>query len=345
MNESNDFDERTILDWMMANPSLSYKDVCKLAVEKISRTLNRYDRVTINEGMLLFRKERASQERLVGEVTSSEIVVCTGYIADDFYTPIGQFCVDINRRYCNQCGYRFIPFVYTQEEAKGVLDSRGPCFLKIAILLNLLQNKIQNGFTIDDIQYLVWIDADAVVVDFMQRFEDIIAIAENREVIVGEDHHPVCLLNSGVMLLKANDAWVKNLLDEIWHDSKYFDKTHYEQSSLEAALRRRDEGLERYRQQEPESGPQIRLENEITSKPTSVDGRKGFYSYLTGSYKPKAFPHTMVMSKRDLNSDVVDDGDDMLDNKNEKCRFIFHPAGKKGKLHLLQTMAKGRGII
>ena len=76
---------------------------------------------------------------------------------------------------------------------------------KVLLMRQLLATAEARG-----IAWLMWIDADAAVINPAVRLlEDIVAAASGRELIVGEDLHPTSdHLNAGVLLVRAG-AWAR----------------------------------------------------------------------------------------------------------------------------------------
>ena len=67
----------------------------------------------------------------------------------------------------------------------------------------------------NNIRYIMWIDADAAVVDHSVTVEEKIAMGGQRDLIVAEDMNPGCLVNAGVLLVR-NSAFSRGLWDDVW---------------------------------------------------------------------------------------------------------------------------------
>lgn len=169
----------------------------------------------------------------------------------------------------------------------------------------------------DGVEYVVWIDADALIISRNVCLESLVQLAEYRELIISEDKR--CLLNTGVMLLRVCE-WTQNFLREVWEERRYFKVAQFEQSAFESVLKRRYEGLHLL---EP-------------------------YHWLKGGPEIKQFAHTCVMAAHMLNSNVSDDdvfeSNGLRDKAEMSAKFIFHPYGRKQKMKLLIGMVMSRGV-
>lgn len=109
-------------------------------------------------------------------------------------------CLNINRIYCEKHRYEFHaqhPAWPTPEVGYG---SSGEAYYmpyqKPYVLL-------ENLHTVD---YVVWVDIDAVFVNHEKRIEDVINLAPERDIIYFDDIASKKSLNSGVLIVKSNAA-------------------------------------------------------------------------------------------------------------------------------------------
>jgi hypothetical protein len=105
--------------------------------------------------------------------------------------------------YCEKYGYGMI--IYNQVLNNEVM----PCWNKIAsILLNIKKYK-----------YLIWIDADAIIVNFNINIYQFILENSYADLIVCLDifSHKECF-NSGIMIIKNTD-WAYNLFLKVWNSN------------------------------------------------------------------------------------------------------------------------------
>lgn len=290
--------------------------------------------------------ERVRTERDAGATFSpSSILLCTAYSSD---YSIGRLCEAVNRQYAARHGYRFESVVLPYSEMLEAVAPRAhPTWYKVLLLRRLLSEAAAQGVT-----WIMWLDADAIVVEQETRIlEDIVSAAHGRELIVAEDMHVGCLLNAGVLLVRAC-AWSEAMWADVWEERRYWGVPYYEQASLVAVLRTRLEGLE-------------------TVRP--------FHSFTSGGPQgPKLFAHVAVLPTLDFNSnrwergaaasdraveeggdrspttglgghshgstsegrDTIDGTDDSpgADAAGLRARFIFHPAGGNKLAALLRVV-------
>jgi hypothetical protein len=206
------------------------------------------------------------------------------------------------------------------------ISPRAHCaWYKALMLLRYLENKqelLHSG-----IDYLLWIDADAIVIDHSISLDYFITLGRGSDLIISEDIHKGCLINSGVMLVRLTE-WSRSLWDEVWNSERsrrYHDVYFYDQSALMRALRARDVGLEQL---------------------------KPFHSFDTdGPQGPKFFRHVCVLTHLQFNtnagvsvhrdSKVVDDGNAAEeciaggDHGGSRALFVFHALGPWNKMDAL----------
>ena len=111
---------------------------------------------------------------------------------------------------------------------------------KVLMINRLLDELARSGAVRTDTEtapytHLMWIDADAVVVDHSNRVEELIALGgRSAQLVVAEDMTPCCLLNAGVLIIR-NSAWSRALWSELWTAQwakRYLDTPFYEQTAL-----------------------------------------------------------------------------------------------------------------
>lgn len=108
--------------------------------------------------------------------------------------------------------------------------------------------------------HLVWIDADAVVLNHARSVESILdaiaapALTEDLssplaepELVISEDLTPCCIVNTGVLIVRVSE-WSRSLWRDVWahqHSVKFHTKRYHEQSALLKQLLLRNEELPR----------------------------------------------------------------------------------------------------
>lgn len=198
------------------------------------------------------------------------ITVCTAYTTN--YT-LGRLCEDVNRRYCQRHGYRFVSEALDAKQMQAAIDPRTSfSWFKVLMLNRLLEEEI--ALKDQKEGYVLWIDADAVFVREDRKIESIISMGPDMDLIVGEDLSAACQINAGVLLVRVS-RWSQALFRDMWNRKSRFQRARYfEQSELLKQLSFRNEGLEMV---EP------------------------FHSYRKGPLV-KRFPHVLVLPREEFNS-------------------------------------------
>jgi hypothetical protein len=251
---------------------------------------------------------------------------------------------------------------------------------KVLLIRRLLEEALAGG---QGVEWIMWIDADAVVIDPSIRvIETLIAPREaarraltagtatsptpllkalsSLELVIGEDITPTMPVNMGVALVRVSE-WSRRLWDDVWMRSRYFARPYYEQAALVKCLEKRWQGLSEW----PRSIP--------------------FHSYLPGyPGGDKHFPNVCVLPHLDINSTLCGagmathprmqlyrqfrreqlaearrrgeggsspdhppgegEGEGEEPREEEEARFIFHAAGKSKKLTSITAMMDRHGI-
>ncbi|CAK9022188.1 unnamed protein product [Durusdinium trenchii] len=142
------------------------------------------------------------------------------------YAP-GKVCETANRTYAERHGYDFECDVLPADE---MLDAIAPRDAHTWYKVLMLRRAIAAGKH----GFVVWIDADALVVDQEKPLEAFIAQAEGRDLIVQEDLSAECRINCGVMIFRRT-SWCQTLLRLLWEGNlsrRHHCKAYYEQSAL-----------------------------------------------------------------------------------------------------------------
>jgi hypothetical protein len=140
-------------------------------------------------------------------------------IYDRHYDPVTEVTFPVVRSYCKSHGYLF-KSVYSQPEswAEAVWE-------KIPVLRDHLQY----------FDWLMWIDADAMVMNHTIRLERLIDSAyENAHLIISRDENG---LNAGVFLLKNCDDSMKFLEEVDSKKSEFISRRYPEQEAMQDCLR------------------------------------------------------------------------------------------------------------
>jgi hypothetical protein len=138
------------------------------------------------------------------------------------YCDVFQPCVDSVRRYSELHG---LPFFYFDDP--GITD-RPISWARIPILLHLMT-------TYPEIEYFMWIDADAMVTNPHFSLGVLTGELERTDKLVMYCIDTSNNLNDGVALYK-NDAEVMKFLEAIWDYEEYIDHPWWANAALSRAM-------------------------------------------------------------------------------------------------------------
>jgi len=201
----------------------------------------------------------------------TNFLLVTAY-SDDY--SVGRLTEQVNRAYASKHQYLFHSVQLPSEDMLSAIAPKKHCaWYKIYLLKKLLANR---QFLYDNrVGYLMWIDADAIIVDHARPLHTVVAQAAERDLIIAEDMNVGCLLNSGVFLVRTTQ-WAVDFVDDVWRCSQYDTVPFYEQSSIIRCLRHRSEWIHHL---------------------------LPFHSFVAGGPPdPKLFAHVAVLPIRALNS-------------------------------------------
>lgn len=238
------------------------------------------------------------------------IMIVMAY-SDDY--TVGRICEKVNRSYADKYGYAFYSDVATAASMEqSILPKKHCTWYKI----KLLQDILSNSDMIHNVSYLVWIDADAVVINHNISFIDLIKQhGADRELIIGEDMHLGCLINAGVFAIKVC-KWSKDFLDDVWSCPWYDDVCFYEQSAMTKCLKSRGEGLELMKPFHSFTPPDNATVKDNTSKScddqnalefahkASADSNFSIEESSSLLHSVKLFPHVAVLPQHKFNSNI-----------------------------------------
>lgn len=206
-------------------------------------------------------KKKANTNNMNNTITPTpklKFHLLTAY--SDNYAKIGDLCAKVNEKYAEKhenCIFEAV--VDSHENMMEVVGARNhTTWYKIKLFIDKLKEKLSaeenHKMTekIDDqnsqtLEYLVWLDADAAIIDFSKKMDEIVTLGEFRELVMGEDMHAGGnLINCGVFFVKVCD-WSLKLFEEVWDlqikkrggGRGYIDVCFYEQSALGRVLKKR----------------------------------------------------------------------------------------------------------
>jgi hypothetical protein len=150
-----------------------------------------------------------------------KIKLVTWYDVD--MAEVGEITSRIQQEYAQKHGYTAIRQTGTKEEY------RAAPWNKIAVLRQAMQ--------CDWCEWLMWLDADAVIANMDVTIESIIAqIPNGKEVAFGTDDNGLC---TGVFLIR-NSPWSRSFLEAVWFlkdvnfEHEYGDGRRWEQNCIKA---------------------------------------------------------------------------------------------------------------
>jgi hypothetical protein len=220
----------------------------------------------LGESNILPHEQSISQS-----IQPHEILICMAY-SDDY--TLGTICELIVRAYALKHGYQFLSQVLPYEEMMRAISPRQHCaWYKALLIRNLLhhldlpvpsQPQPQPQPVVTDWKFLVWIDADALILNSAIRIEDILSnsfhflFPDNEEaasassssphkfpdLIISQDFSATssCPINTGVMIVQ-NTSWSQSLWEDVW-SHRFCEKYHavyfYDQSALIKCLKMRN---------------------------------------------------------------------------------------------------------
>jgi hypothetical protein len=258
---------------------------------------------------------------------------------------LGRICEKVNHYYADKHGYQFHAVVQPFHEMLGVVCPKKHCaWFKIRLLLDelkILLDRRTEGDEIAPIQYIGWIDADAMVIKPNVSVQYFLRKGQFKELIIAEDMHAGCPINTGVVFLKVC-PWSLSLLEDVWQCTRYDSTLYYEQSALVKILRQRKERLDRVIPFHSFAGgpSTVKLFPHVAVYPhTELNSNVGVHRselelYLNDDYASVDEPN-LANQEKEAFENSHDDGDDREDR--EEYPFVFHVAGVKGKLDFLRS--------
>ena len=110
--------------------------------------------------------------------------------------------------YAEQNDYLFYPF--HGPNTKHDYAPYDPRWNKIKILLNLLSEEALNSV------YVVWVDADLIVLDFGMKIEMIGSLYSQANIIISKDMETATYISNSGFIIVRNSEWSKAFLEQWW---------------------------------------------------------------------------------------------------------------------------------
>jgi hypothetical protein len=176
-----------------------FGELQRIITNQIGRTIGFPERKVISTSLRAAYCAAAEVKRSTDDKGSRRILLFTAYTED---YVIGNLCDTINKKYAARHGYEYVSQVLPYDDMLAEIgpDKQHCTWYKVLMMKNFLSEQMEMLIE-KQIQYLMWIDADAVVINDEIKVEDIIARGKNRDLIIAENMHSCCLLNAGVMMM------------------------------------------------------------------------------------------------------------------------------------------------
>jgi len=309
---------------------------------------------------------------------------------------VGHLCSKVNQEYCQLRGYEWAEAVLSKEQMLKSVSPRNHCtWYKVHIIIDELaralddiEDTIQidnngvnplpvlNGDTcvgekLNEDDYLVWVDADAVFVDHEATLEKVVLEGKEREVIIGEDMHVGNLINCGIIVIKVSH-WSLQLWRQVFQCRRYDTVTFYEQSALHKVFKTRREFAPFFNAATGEDRNRKRMVNTDHGKSAEPHLERPWHSFCIRSRTDdtsldknanadclrdsvKVFEHTAVFPMHLLNSNICDwdleeGGLGIRQHRkgkergwvHQRARLVYHAAGYSKKMSVISEMIKLR---
>ncbi|CAJ1425035.1 unnamed protein product [Effrenium voratum] len=237
--------------------------------------------------------------------SGSGILIITAYSTN--YAP-GNICAAANHEYAAKHGYDFLCDALPGRDMLEAVAPRDAHTWYKVLMLRRVMAEGQHS-------HVLWVDADAVVIDQAKTLDSFIQEAEGRDLIIQEDLSAECRVNCGVMILRRS-KWSSCLLRLLWEGNlsrRHHCKPYYEQSALVRLL---------IEAGELESRPQQRLQ------------------------RPALSPKVCILPQRRLQTNRLREV--QLDGPERS--FIFHPLFAsehfaEDKAEALQRVCTAAGVL
>ena len=141
-----------------------------------------------------------------------KFAVCSLAIGDEYKQTI-RLCTESQEAHVKKHGY-------TRITDESVYDpTRAHSWSKIRILQKYIK----------DYDYIVWMDADVLIMNQNRNIEDFIQLLpENKFLLIGRDFNN---LNAGIFVMK-NCPLAHEFLDDVWSKTQYLNHEWWEQAAI-----------------------------------------------------------------------------------------------------------------
>ena len=138
-----------------------------------------------------------------------QIIVMVTYYSSNIVEKYASKSIATLAAYAEQNDYLF--YAFQGPNTKHDYAPYDPRWNKIKILLNILSEQALNS------EYVVWVDADLIVLDFGLKLEVVGSFYPEANIIISKDMKSATYIsNSGFMIVR-NSNWSKDFLDQWWN--------------------------------------------------------------------------------------------------------------------------------
>lgn len=229
--------------------------------------------------------------------------------AFDTNYEVGFLCSVVNEAYCQSKQYTFKRILLSPENMQQLAGGRHLAWAKVALLLELVQGNgghrsvLNRQLSVDsqNYDYIVWIDADAMILDHSVPLEYFVEVAQGADFIIGEDMADTDLLNTGLMFFRRASPWCQRILRRWWEESdqRWHQEVCWDQTGLCRLLCQ--DGLDR-----------LSCQKVAGERPGP-----GWFSWARGT-RYKRWEHLFVFDCGSFNFKYLNN-----------CRFVFHAVGER----------------
>ena len=166
-----------------------FSDIQRELTSRVGRPLTSSERKNITAAIRITHEETADMIRLrdhqCNDTLSNESILLITAYSDNY--AIGKITENINRSYATKQGHPFLCKVLSHRDMLTAMYPKTGCsWYKILFLRELFEDIMIER---DNIKYIMWIDADALVVNDSMKISDIIGRAKYKDLIIAEDVH------------------------------------------------------------------------------------------------------------------------------------------------------------
>ena len=156
----------------------------------------------------MYHESSSRQRQKVATARTSSTVGLVTYATQDIWNYTA-YSFAVNEIYAEHNNYVML---HLDGESSSEYDSFDSRWNKVKILEEALDPETGWARHLD---WVVWIDADAIVLDMNLRIEEVVAPYPEAHLLVSAEHAGSSTLISGVVIVK-NSAWSRAFLKEWW---------------------------------------------------------------------------------------------------------------------------------